>query len=52
MGIIAVPRDWTDKGDPDPYALLSRPSPVLSFIHLEQLVDLVNALTLTTVDKK
>lgn len=39
--IVAIPRDWTDKADPDPYEILADLSPVLSFSHLKQLAELV-----------
>ncbi|MFC1612075.1 DUF5372 family protein [Myxococcota bacterium] len=43
-GTVVVPRDWTDKADPDPYSGLERPAPILSFEHLCQLADLVTAI--------
>jgi hypothetical protein len=44
-GVIAIPRDWTDKGDPNPYSSLGDESlPLLSFAHLQQLADLISIL--------
>ncbi len=43
-GPIAIPRDWTDKADPNPYQTLSELSPILSFSHLQQLVKLITEL--------
>jgi hypothetical protein len=51
-GIIAIPRDWTDKADPDPYLCLSSSPPILSFIHLQHLADLVNMLKQTNINQK
>ena len=51
-GIIAIPRDWTDKADPNPYLSFSNSPPILSFTHLQQLADLVNTLNQTHVNKK
>jgi hypothetical protein len=50
-GTLAMPRDWTDKADPDPL-LISDSPPILSFTHLQQLVDLVNTLQHPTLQKK
>ncbi|MBA8756139.1 hypothetical protein HCR15_03385 [Wolbachia pipientis] len=42
-GTIAIPRDWTDKADPDPYKTLTSLSPILSFSHLQELVKLIRS---------
>ncbi|XGA08436.1 MAG: DUF5372 family protein [Wolbachia endosymbiont of Xenopsylla cheopis] len=39
-----IPRDWTDKADPNPYKTLTNLSPILSFSHLQQLVKLITNL--------
>nr|WP_253308956.1 DUF5372 family protein [Rickettsia endosymbiont of Ceutorhynchus assimilis] len=41
--IKAIPRDWTDRADPDPYETLTNLSPVLSFSHLRELVELIRS---------
>ena len=45
--MLSVPREWTDKADPDPYrscpGYLEDP-PVLSFMHLMELTDLLSGL--------
>jgi hypothetical protein len=41
---MAIPRDWTDKADPDPFLNLPTPLPILSFLHLQQLSDFVATL--------
>ena len=38
---IVIPKDWTDRADPDFYKPLSSPLPTLSFSHLLQLFDLI-----------
>lgn len=43
-GTVGIPRDWTDKADPNPYQTLTNLSPILSFSHLQQLVKLVTNL--------
>jgi hypothetical protein len=43
-GIVAIPREWTDKADPNPYDSLLGSFPLLSFIHLQQLADLISTL--------
>lgn len=40
-GTIVVPRDWTDKADPNPYCCSDVASPILSFEHLCTLSDLI-----------
>lgn len=40
-GTIGIPRDWTDKADPQ---ALTDLSPILSFSHLQQLVKLITNL--------
>lgn len=48
---IAIPREWTDRGEPNPYqddAIDS--APILSFLHLQQLAELINVLTPHTAD--
>ncbi|MBA8757561.1 hypothetical protein HCR18_00185 [Wolbachia pipientis] len=50
-GTIGIPRDWTDKADPNPYQTLTDLSPILSFSHLQQLVKLVTNLDQTTNNK-
>lgn len=45
--IVAIPRDWTDRADPNPYETLTNLSPILSFSHLKQLAELVNNLNQT-----
>ncbi len=40
-GVIAIPREWTDKADPHPSDFLPEPYPILSFVHLQQLADLI-----------
>lgn len=47
-GAIAIPRDWTDKANPNPYQALTNLSPTLSFFHLQQLVELLTNLDKTT----
>ena len=42
--IITIPREWTDKADPNPYDSLLGSLPLLSFIHLQQLADLISTL--------
>ena len=46
QGKIVIPRDWTDKADPDPYQSLSLTShpPPLSLPHLLQLIDFLGIL--------
>jgi hypothetical protein len=39
-----VPREWTDKADPNPYSALSGPLPLLSFVYLQQLAALISIL--------
>ena len=51
-GTIAVPREWTDKADPNPYLCLDKPMPILSFTCLQQLADLINVLNQTTTRKQ
>lgn len=41
--VVPIPRDWTDKADPDLYQFLD-PLPILSFSHLIQLSGLIGAL--------
>ncbi|APR97795.1 DUF5372 family protein [Wolbachia endosymbiont of Folsomia candida] len=43
-GTVGIPRDWTDKADPNLYQTLTDLSPILSFSHLQQLVKLVTNL--------
>lgn len=43
-GVIAIPRDWTDKADPHAYDFLSESDQLLSFVHLQQLADLISTL--------
>jgi Family of unknown function (DUF5372) len=50
--IVAIPRDWTDKADPNPYETLTNFSPILSFSHLKQLAELVRDLNQTFNKKK
>lgn len=51
-GVIAVPRDWTDKADPNPYRTLDVPLAFLSFTHLQQLADLISILEQARVQQK
>jgi hypothetical protein len=39
--VISVPRDWTDKADPNPYEAFTDLLPILSFSHLQQLAQLI-----------
>jgi hypothetical protein len=41
QGTIGIPRDWTDKSDPNLFRSLIEPPPILSFSHLLQLVELI-----------
>lgn len=41
---IAVPSDWTDRANPDPYHSLLDSSPILSLPHLLQLMDFLDVL--------
>ena len=41
QGTFAIPRDWTDHADPDPFNELDIAKPILSFHCLFLLVDLV-----------
>lgn len=41
QGTIAIPREWTDKADVDPFHLPNTPLPILTFLHLQQLADLM-----------
>jgi hypothetical protein len=51
-GIVAtIPRDWTDRADPDPYQLLYDSLPTLSLLHLVQLTDFINVLKQTKSQK-
>ena len=44
-GTVAIPREWTDKADPTPYQdTINNAVPILSYLHLQQLADLVVAL--------
>lgn len=43
-GSMAIPRDWTDQADPNPFLVLAAPLPILSFFHLQQLSDLAASL--------
>jgi hypothetical protein len=45
QGTFAIPRDWTDHADPDPYDNLDIANPILSFHCLFLLVDLVEKKT-------
>jgi hypothetical protein len=45
VGVIAVPRDWTDKADPNPYQDITNFTPILSYFHLHQLTELVDTLS-------
>jgi len=52
LEISAILREWTDRADPDPYQFLSSSPPVLSFIHLLQLSDLLEAFQQNKLKKK
>jgi hypothetical protein len=41
---FSVPREWTDRADPDPLHFFSVTPPILSFAHLIQLSDFVRVL--------
>ena len=41
QGTFAIPRDWTNHADPDPYDDLDIANPILSFHCLFLLVDLI-----------
>ncbi len=43
-GTIVVPRDWTDRSDPNPYTCLGGPLPILSYERLCAIVDLIAAI--------
>jgi len=47
VGVVVVPRDWTDKADPDPYQDITNFAPILSYFHLHQLAELVDTLSQT-----
>jgi hypothetical protein len=51
-GTVAIPRDWTDRADPNPYQDTCDSAPILSFPHLQQLADLVNILTQVTINEE
>jgi hypothetical protein len=51
INTVTIPREWTDKADPNPYHVCDSP-PILSFLHLEQLADLVSALMQPAVNEK
>lgn len=42
-GVIAIPRDWTDRADINPYQDVNF-TPILSYSHLCQLTELVDIL--------
>jgi hypothetical protein len=42
---LAIPREWTDKADPNPYQDTLDSAPTLSFVHLQHLADLVSILS-------
>ena len=42
-GVLAIPREWTDQANPNPYEFLSNKS-ILSVLHLEKLTKLINEL--------
>lgn len=44
-GTVCVPREWTDRADPMPYADLGIDPLVLDFEHLLALADLLEAIT-------
>lgn len=44
-GTKGVDRSWTDMANPDPYNLPDMPAPILSFQHLQQLVDRVQTIS-------
>jgi hypothetical protein len=52
-GIVpTIPRDWTDRADPDPYQFLcDYHFPTLSLLHLVHLADLINVLKQTKSQK-
>ena len=43
IGTIAVPRDWTDKADPSPYAESDK-QPILSIVHLLLLSEILQQM--------
>ena len=43
-GRVIIPRDWTDRADPDPYQFLAPSPPALSLSHLLQLADFVDVI--------
>jgi hypothetical protein len=43
-GIFSIPREWTDKAQPDPYEILENGPPILSCSCLLQLISLVSSL--------
>ena len=45
IGVMAIPRDWTDKADPNPYQDITNFAPILSYFHLHQLTELVDTLS-------
>lgn len=51
-GVIAIPREWTDKADSYPSDFLPKPHPILSFVHLQQLADLILILNQARSRKK
>ena len=44
QGTFGIPREWTDQADINPLQSLSEHPPILSFIHLQQLADLISVL--------
>lgn len=51
-GTIAIPREWTDRADPNPYQDTTDSTAILSFLHLQQLADLVEILTSVNINEK
>jgi hypothetical protein len=45
QSLLEIPREWTDKGDPNPYQFITDHPPVLSIFCLQKLVCLIDALS-------
>ncbi len=52
QGVLSIPREWTDKADPDPYRFLLTPPPILSFTQLRLMANLINDLSLNNLSPK
>ena len=50
--VVIIPRDWTDRADPNPYRTLSDSQSLLSFPHLLQLAELLEEIEQATRKKE